>query len=90
MNRLLDLIANRENCAHAIAAEPEVPVIEEKIHAVLFGLDRVVERTRTHDGEPSHTHLEAAGRARLGAHFARDVDRRLERQVLEPFPHFVG
>src|SRR6185437_9190412 len=72
------------------AAQPEVPVVEQKVDAMLFWLDRVVERARANDGERRHAHLVAAGRARLGAHLAGHGDRCLERELLESFPDLRG
>src|SRR5262249_23219566 len=88
VNGLLDLVPNREDGTNTLASEPEVPVIEQKIDAVLLRLNRIVDRARTNDCEAGHTHLVSARRARLSRNLAAHGDRRLQRQFFEPFPDF--
>ena len=81
MDRLLDLVPDAEDRALTLAtAQPEVPVVEQEIDAVLLRLDRIVDRARAEDLQVRHTHLVATRCARLGAHLAGHGDARLVRQ----------
>jgi hypothetical protein len=63
VNRLLDLVPDDEDGPLARASEPEVPVVEEEVDTVLFGLDRIVERARADDLQVGRGDLVTAGRA---------------------------
>ena len=80
VDRLLDLIPDQEDRALPIAAEPEVPVIEEEIDSVLLRLYRIVQRTRADDLEVGDGDLESARRPSIRAHFAANRHRRLQGQ----------
>ncbi len=75
------------------APQPEVPVLKEKLGAVLLGLNREL-GTHSEDLQIAHVHLVATGRARLGAHRARERHRGLLGQRGEPLPdglrHFLA
>ena len=86
MDRLLDLVADREDRALPRAAEPEVPVVEQEVDAVLLRLDRVVRRAVADDRERFDAELEAAGRARIGADGTGERDRSLRGQLAECLP----
>src|SRR5206468_2585271 len=49
VDRLLDFVPHREDRALTIAPEPEMPVVQQKIDAVLLRLDRIVERAWAED-----------------------------------------
>ena len=86
VDRLLDLVADDGDGALSRRAQPEVPVVEQEIDAVLLRLDRIVERARADDREVSHADLEPARRARLGTRFASNLDGRLRGQLGEARP----
>jgi hypothetical protein len=63
-----------------------VPVIEEKIDAVLLGLDGVIQRARAELHELGDRQLEAAGGACVGAHLTRHGDGAFDGQGAECLP----
>src|SRR5690606_24670651 len=56
-----------------VAAQPEVPMVEEEVDPVLLGLDRVVHRAGAEDLQLLDPELEAAGGASVGAQLAGDL-----------------
>jgi hypothetical protein len=86
VNRLLDLIADDEDRPLAVTPQPEMPVVEEKVDAVLFRLNRVIDRARADDCEVRRTDLVAARRPRVCFHFARHRDGGLGGEVGEGCP----
>ena len=90
MDRLLDLVPDHRDRALARGAQPEVPVVEQEVDAVLLRLDRVVAGARADHCEVRHTHLEPARSARFGTRFASDLDGGLGGQLGEPRPHLGG
>jgi hypothetical protein len=49
VDRLLDLVADAQDRHLPRAAQPEVPVVEEEVDAVLLRLDGIVRRTGAED-----------------------------------------
>ena len=90
VDRLLDFVPDHHDRTLPRRPEPEVPVVEQEVDAVLLRLDRVVARTRPDDGEPGHTDVQHARRARILARFAGDGDGRLRRQLGEARPELLA
>src|SRR4051812_255165 len=57
---LLGFVPDPRDRALTRGSQPEVTVVEEKIDAVLFGLDRVVDRTLAVDRQILYAELESA------------------------------
>ena len=67
-----------------------MPVVEEKVDAVLFGLDRVIDRTGSVNRQLFDGELISTGRARVGAHLTLDLDRCLLGKLAETLPTLGG
>ena len=88
VDRLLDFVSHDENRPLLRAPQPQVPVVEQEVDAVLLRLNRIIDRARAHDREIGDRYVESARRSRLCPDFARHADGRLQRQLLKPGPHF--
>src|SRR5207253_1555032 len=86
VNGLLDFVPNRKDRPLAAAAKPEMPVVQQEIDSVFLGLNRIIDGAPADDGELRHTNLVPARGTWLGAHVAGNLNRRLERELLETLP----
>ncbi len=76
-----DLVPDAQDRLLPLAADPQVPAVEQEVDAVLLRRDRVVVRGAD-DLEPLDVDLVAARRALVGARGAGDDDRGFLRQVI--------
>src|SRR5947209_186044 len=86
VNCLLDLGANSRDGALPRRAEPEVAIIEQKVDAVLFRLDRIIDRAVAVDRHLLHRDLIAAWRARVCPDVTLDIYRRFLGQSTKGIP----
>jgi len=66
--------------------QPEVPVVEKEIDAVLFWLYRVVDRTLTVDRQSLDAELVTTGRSCIGTDITLDLYGSLLRQLGKAIP----
>ena len=87
-----DLVAHAQDRPLARGAQPEVAMVHQELDAVLLGRDRVggFGRDTLQDLELGDVKLEAAGRALVSAHLARDAHGGLLRQVARLLEDFRG
>ena len=85
-DRLLDFVSDPADRALSRRPQPEVAVVEKEIDAVLFWLDRIVDRTLTVNRQILDAELVTTGRSRIGTDIALDLDRSLLRQLAEAIP----
>src|SRR5207248_89628 len=90
VNRLLDLVADDEDRSLPVTPQPEMPVVEEEIDAMLFRLNWIIDRAWSDDGEIGRGDLVTTGRARIGSHLAGHRNGRLGREPGERRPDFRG
>ena len=88
-NRLDHLVAHARDRHLTAAAEPQVAVLEQERRAVLLGSDRESD-ARPDDLQVGRRELDAARRARIGAHRAADLHRRLLSEPAERLPCRFG
>ncbi len=80
-------VADAEDGVLAFAAQPQMAMVHQKIDAVVLGRDRVGVRfgDALEDFGAFDVHLVTAGRARLGADFSANDQRRFLGEVLQRF-----
>src|ERR1700682_5597898 len=68
-------------------ADPEMPAVQQEIHAMLFELNRIrsVVRDALHDFNRGNLNLKPARRALIGVNASRDDHARLLRQAAQSF-----
>ena len=86
MHRLFELVPHAHNRDLPLTAQPEGAVVEQKVDAVLLGLDRIVVGARADHLKRLDAHLIAAGRPGVGPDLTRERDRRLLRELRKGIP----
>ena len=83
-------VAHANDGVLALAAQPQVAVVHQKVGAMLLGRDRirVAFRHALHHFQVLQVHLEAAGRALVGADLASDDNGGFLGQVLDGLEQF--
>src|SRR6476659_6474101 len=85
-NTLLYFVTHTGDRALALASQPQVTIVEKKIDAVLFRLDRIINGARTSNYQVADGQFVPARSTGIRPYLSGHLDRRFLGELREPFP----